>query len=202
MSGLDLPVKTNREIHEFFDHRNDLFLGIVPSVSEYTIKHICYKYYFLKSTGYRNSKFLKLINKINVEIRHLFLKQKNNAEYYDGWTWFSITDDFAKYCLLQRENVEKIYKKSLASDEVVFQTLAYTSTFKNRLYDIYDLKNGSQRYIDWDRGKPYVFSLEDFDELINSNCMFARKFDEKKDSKIIDKIINYLSNEQKGENYE
>ena len=48
------------------------------------------------------------------------------------------------------------------------------------------------RHIDWKRGKPYIFRNDDFDELISSNCMFARKFDEKIDNEIIEKIFDYL----------
>ena len=44
------------------------------------------------------------------------------------------------------------------------------------------------RYIDWDRGNPYVFRIDDYDALMKSDCMFARKFDEKIDKEIIEKI--------------
>ena len=48
------------------------------------------------------------------------------------------------------------------------------------------------RYIDWDRGKPYTFTEEDFDEVINSECMFARKFDYCSHSKLCTDIFDYL----------
>ena len=45
-----------------------------------------------------------------------------------------------------------------------------------------------KRFIDWNRGQPYTFKLEDFDLIMNSGCFFARKFSSKVDKNIIDKI--------------
>ena len=44
------------------------------------------------------------------------------------------------------------------------------------------------RFIDWNRGGPYTFTIEDLDLLKNSGCMFARKFSSAKDSEIIDAL--------------
>lgn len=52
------------------------------------------------------------------------------------------------------------------------------------------------REIDWNRGNPYVFRTEDFEILMNSPCMFARKFDEKTDREIIERIYEKINNEQ------
>ena len=53
------------------------------------------------------------------------------------------------------------------------------------------MSGGSQgfaRLIDWNRGSPYTFRQADFQELMASDCMFARKFDETVDGAIIDEI--------------
>lgn len=55
-----------------------------------------------------------------------------------------------------------------------------------------DENNGAQRYIDWNRGSPYVFRQVDFNALKSSEYLFARKFMEKKDKKIIDSLYSYL----------
>ena len=38
---------------------------------------------------------------------------------------------------------------------------------------------GHMRLIDWRRGNPYVWRDEDYDELIHSDRIFARKFSSK-----------------------
>ena len=78
------------------------------------------------------------------------------------------------------------------------QTLLYNSEFKENLYNKNynnDYTNSICRYVDWNRGNPYVFMKEDFNELINSDCVFARKFDEKIDKEIIEKLYDYIKNE-------
>ena len=49
------------------------------------------------------------------------------------------------------------------------------------------------RYIDWNRGNPYIWRNKDYDELINSEYLFARKFDYNKDKEIINRIYDFLT---------
>ena len=56
------------------------------------------------------------------------------------------------------------------------------------------------RYIDWKRGKPYTWGQKenDFDELMNSPYMFARKFDETH-MEIVEKIFEEISRRNNNE---
>lgn len=132
---------------------------------------------------YRNSKFLKVCDRIFEYIQRVSrvnrLKNKN-LKIIDGWTWFSITDKFCDYILRNEKFVYKYFKNTIASDEIFIHTLAYNSEFKEQLFDINDLKNGSMRYIDWGRGHPYVWGNDEADlqTLLKSPYIFARKFDE------------------------
>ena len=87
-----------------------------------------------------------------------------------------------------------MFSNTIASDELFMQTLIYNSPFVDTLYDATNLKNGSMRYIDWQRGKPYTWGSDekDFDLLMESPYMFARKFDESQ-NEIIEKIYEELS---------
>jgi hypothetical protein len=49
------------------------------------------------------------------------------------------------------------------------------------------------RLIDWNRGTPYTYRLPDFDELMNSDCLFARKFDMNVDARIVEKIASTVA---------
>ena len=85
------------------------------------------------------------------------------------------------------------YRHTISADEIFLQTAVHHSKFKENLYksapnDI----DASMRLIDWVRGTPYVFQISDSDELINSDCMFARKFDENIDKQIIEKLYETL----------
>lgn len=47
--------------------------------------------------------------------------------------------------------------------------------------------------IDWTKGNPYIFRSADFEQLMSSDRMFARKFDEKVDFDIVERIFEVLN---------
>ena len=53
------------------------------------------------------------------------------------------------------------------------------------------------RYIDWTRGNPYIFRSADFEQLMSSDRMFARKFDEKVDFDIVERIFEALDKQKR-----
>ena len=113
---------------------------------------------------------------------------------YMGSQWFSITDAFAQYAVSKRAWVETHFSKTICPDEVVFQTLLGNSPFMKNVYSRDDAKGPAtaMRLIDWKRGDPYVFRLGDFDELMASPCMFARKFEMREDSAVIGKVLEAI----------
>lgn len=74
----------------------------------------------------------------------------------------------------------------MCADERFLQTIAMSSPYKENIV------NNSLRHIDWRRGNLYIFTSDDYEELVTSDNLFARKFDEDIDSDIINKISNYL----------
>ena len=104
-----------------------------------------------------------------------------------GANWVSITNDFANYVLKQETWVRKVFKYSLCADELFIQTLLVNSKFKG---------DACMRYIDWERGNPYVFKEEDLERLLKSRMLFARKFDVETNKKIIDDIYMILKEKQ------
>lgn len=108
-----------------------------------------------------------------------------------GDNWFSITDSAAKYIVSQERTIEKIFKYSLCSDEHFIHTILFNSKFKNYLSYTTCL-----REIDWKRGGPYTYRKADYDLLINSDNLFARKFDISVDKEIIDNIYLYIKSIQ------
>lgn len=199
LSGMDLPLKTQDEIHAFFDSRNQEFIGMVPKESWYSVRRVRFYHPFTHMRIYRNCKPLKALDRMLEYVQRLFgvnrLKNKE-LKVIDGWQWCSVTQDFVSYLLKQRAFIEETFSKSLCPDELAFQTMVYNSDFRSKLYCEEDLKKGSQRFIDWNRGSPYVFRKNDFEELMKSPYMFARKFDINTDACITEKIISYLQ-EQK-----
>ncbi|MDR2097810.1 MAG: hypothetical protein LBP37_04745 [Spirochaetaceae bacterium] len=85
----------------------------------------------------------------------------------------------------------KRYKWTSCSDEIFFQTIL------NKIEGI-TIVNDSLRYVDWETGPEYprILRTHDYEKVIESGKLFARKFDEKSDREIIELI--YKDIESKG----
>lgn len=79
----------------------------------------------------------------------------------------------------------RFFKNSFIPDEIFFNTIIMNSPFK------FNVENNLLRYVDWERGPEFPRSLriEDYDRIVDSNMMMARKFD--KDDAILDRIDEY-----------
>lgn len=86
----------------------------------------------------------------------------------------------------------KQYRYASCADEVYKQTIIGNSFLFNNVYDKTDDYNGCMRLIDWTKGNPYVYRSVDFEQLMSSERMFARKFDEKVDFDIVEKVFEIL----------
>ena len=198
-----MPLKPADEIYNFFEESGKEFIGIVPNETDYSVRHVRFYHPFLHNRIYRNSKPLKAFDQL-MEFVQKFCGVNRlrdcNWKIIDGWQWFSITSELCTYTLRMEDEIRKRFTNTIASDELVMQTLAYNSEFMERLYDAHDKKRGSMRDIDWKRGKPYVWGQDekDFEMLMDSPYMFARKFDEQH-FEIVEKIFHTLDQKNKAE---
>lgn len=191
ISGVDFPLKDSRYIFEFFNEFKDIEFLSFDSI-EYDSKYDeRIKYYWFFQEYERKNKFLKILN------RGLIFFQKllgiNRIRKFDynlqkGANWFSITDELVDYILSKKIWINKYFRYSHCADEIFIQTLVENSKFKNKVYKN-GVNDGNLRLVDWNRGNPYVWRYEDKEILLNSNYIWARKFDYNIDSKIIDTLL-------------
>lgn len=191
ISGADIPIKGNKELYYFFEKNKKEFIHFESKTLPLK-KKTYYYMYNLNMKNYRKNYFNKMLNKICLFIQKIFFIRINKKiDFHTGANWFSITNDCARFILSKKNEIKKIYKYSRSGDESFLQTMVYNSKYINNLYNsnFDDNYDSCKRYIDWNRGNPYVFKKNDYNELLNSSCFFARKFDEKIDKEIIEKII-------------
>ena len=165
-------------------------------MDRYVYSHFFIRYLKEKNKIYKTFKIIDKIIYLFQKITNIKPNKFNDLEIRVGSNWFSITENFAEYIIKNKKNIFKVYNHTKISDESFLQTLVYNSKFRKNLY-----KKGIEnddymaclRYIDWERGNPYVWKIEDYNRLINSEYLFARKFDEKESRNLIDKIYNTLN---------
>lgn len=201
-SGTCLPLKTQEYIHKFCDKSGKEFIGIVPKEFPYCTKRTKVYWPFINTDCFRKHKTFKAFVYAIAYLQRIFginRLRKSDYSIINGWCNCSITHDFAEYIIDKRNLIYSMFHKTLCPDELWVHTLAYNSKFKDRLYNINDLCEGSMRYIDWHRGTPYTWGgVEDFDfqQLMKSKCLFARKFDEKVNMNIVDRICEALKEKE------
>lgn len=191
ISGVDLPIKSNKEIYSFFENSQKEFIHF-ESEKLPSDKESYYRNYNFNMENYKKSFFYKFINKVGLLMQHILLiKINQEVEFCTGANWFSITRECASFIVSREDSIYKIYKYTRSPDESFVQTIVYNSKFKNRLYNnnFDDNYDACKRLIDWKRGNPYIFRISDYESIISSPCFFARKFDERVDKKIIEKIV-------------
>lgn len=144
LQGLEYPIKTNQEIHDFFERnmKKEFILAQNISISHNPKDiHKYSLYWHLDSTNWMSK---KLFNKLNTL---LFLKTgiipsfKQNyvgsnsgikMQIYQGCAQFGVTRQLAEYILKfhdENSNFNKYFQTVYAPDESYFHTIVYNSPF-------------------------------------------------------------------------
>ncbi len=197
LSGIDMPVKSQDQIHDFFDGLNYEFLEY-PDFDDRSeaSRRTRYHYFWQNKVGKSRDCRTRSIREKIVKLEKIIGINRSSG-FYDclgkGANWFSITESFANYVIENLDFVEKNFKNTICADEVFLHTLLKKSPYKDNWYGFVDkgIQYQNMRYTDWERGNPYVFDKDDFFELARGPYMFARKFD---DRIICDEVKDFLCN--------
>lgn len=184
LSGVDLPIKSQDYIHAFFQkNQGKEFVGFWTDAAHRRDLHRKVYRYYLFTRYFKGGN--ALVHGVCALSRNLFLALQKATRYkrnqgglifQKGFQWVSITQGFCAYLLSQKENVFHTFRYTLCPDEIFIQTVLWNSPFREHIYNKENALIGSMRYIDWERGNPYVWQEKDTDELLSSLYLFARKF--------------------------
>ena len=190
LSGADLPLKTQDELHVFFEKHDGKEFISTGRITTWKIMSR-FKYYYFE-------KWTKVVSRDKYRIARVLLAglqamlfidrtRNSNLEYHMGGQWFSITHNFARYIIDQESLIKKNFGYGYCVDEVFLPTLVMNSPFKNKVSQMMNI-----RYVDWNRGNPYTWQKQDFEELTSNNIFFARKFSYEQHPEIMEDIKEYI----------
>lgn len=190
LSGVDMPLKSYQDIDDFFEKNSGKeYIHFDEKTVDENIRERISMYHFCPGRTNWQRKINGIFIKIQKIIKVDRLK-KLGWKVQKGANWFSITEDLAKDIVRNKEMIQKHFKYSFCGDEVFLQTYVFNSAFCSKLYsDRFDNDyHACMRLIDWKRGNPYVFGIDDLEELMECDYMFARKFDYIKKPEIVDRL--------------
>lgn len=178
ISGADRAIKSQNYIHSYCEtHNGEEFVEYTPDAKNlHQVDDRIHRWYFFtKMHRHPNGKvrrlFVDLDNAILNLQRVLHIRRNGGLVPSKGSNWFSITENLVDWLLPQEDEIRRTYHHTFCAEETFLQTMLMRSPFANRVSP-----GGNMREIDWKRGDPYVWRLEDFDYLAASPCFFARKF--------------------------
>lgn len=200
LSGMDMPIKTQDEIHAFFDANKGYEFINLWEFKKSTLSR--FRYFTIFPEG--EAKFrTRIINHIFKGLQMAVgFRINRNVDFRFGSQWFSITDDLARYVVSKEDWLEKVFRHTSTCDEIFLPTLVGNTEFKDRLFvpdpvmNQKEVNMANMRFIDWSRGEsirhPWVFRADDMLLLESVDHLWARKFDETVDADIIEKIYDKL----------
>ena len=199
LSGVDLPIKTQDYIHDFFDkHNGKEFIGFFTLTDfikgDIERKRRCY--YFLMRWNYRTPFVPKWKVTLAKIVRHTALKiqdllhvdRGNELTFRTGYNWVSLTGNAVKYLLDNEDFINRRFAHTTCADEMYKHSLLISNPeMRERIFNIEDGNYSCMRFIDFNRasseqkrqGQPYTWQDSDTEELLKSKYLFARKFSSK-----------------------
>ncbi|WOD43419.1 beta-1,6-N-acetylglucosaminyltransferase [Hwangdonia lutea] len=188
ISGQDYPVKSITEFKKLFENpqKHDYLENFELPRERWNNENggfdrFLYYYFFDIFYSHKFKKAILFLVKIQKKLSIKRSFPKKIKTYYGGSSWWSLSKDTLQYVIdYTKENKYLLnrMKYTLASDELYFQTVIMNSVYAKNVI------NDNLRYIDWNPeriGKyspsPAILDTSDFDKIISSNKLFARKFD-------------------------
>lgn len=184
LSGQDYPARPTPEIEKFLRQRpGESFVKYfaLPAADEWPdedggLDRIRYRYF----------------ERVNYKTRTLRLpilrrRFPQGLQPYGGGAWCALSDDAVRYITSfadQRPEVVDFFRHVKIPDEIFMQTVLLNSPLRDNVV------GQELHYIDWSRGgsHPKTLGTEDYDSIVRSGKLFARKFDARYDMKILDML--------------
>jgi hypothetical protein len=197
LSGVDMPLKSQDYIHDFFDkHKGKEFIGysqgnIDAHIARKVQRYHLFPRHFKDTKGWKafGRKYLRAVF-LRLQIG-LGIKRNRAILFKKGTQWISISHDLAAYLLIHKKQVLAIYHHTFCCDEIFAQTICWNSPFRDKLYDPQDEGRGCMRMINWEDNQITPWEEKEYDTLMQSEALFARKFNSEH-IELVNQIINTI----------
>ena len=198
LSGVDLPIKSQDYIHRFFDgHDGQEFIGFTWTQMPPDFARKVRGWHLFPEDFKRGSLVKRAVRAGFLRLQELVgLPRNRNVDFKKGSQWVSVTEQMARYFVNHRDWIHRIFRNTFCCDELVMQTLAWNSPFRDKLFNTEDDGLGCMRLIGWrctPDGKKWTlrdWSAADFEQIKASPALFARKFNGR-DVGFLDKICDF-----------
>ena len=175
ISGTHLPLKSNDRIFFFFEQNDGCELMHLWEKDERDIGNKLQRYNYFVSGFTSHSAWIRKFSQFGWAITQA-IQKRLKINHFPGQTfiksdnWVSLTGQAAEYLVENSKAIEKKYRHSYCGDEYFVATELYNAG----LFIITDTDQLLK--VDFILYNPKTYTLDDYDALTSSDCLFARKF--------------------------
>lgn len=200
LSGTDLPLLDAKGIYNFFEDKNCNYLYVEQEVSPFVWRLKNYINVF-RSTWIperirKNLNVLSEIYQYKMKTDRLVWLKTKYPILGKGHNWCDLTQAAVEKLVAAKKDIRRFTRFTHCSDEM-YKQIVLLNQPENSIGSIADT---DIRFIDWNKkgNHPRTFTIQDYDTLMDKAAhgyVFARKFDERIDEEIIDKIYRRFTGE-------
>lgn len=178
LSGVDLPLKSQDYIHRFFEeHQGKEFIGYTLTEMTPEISRRMQRWHLFPRHFSRKRNVYSAFRSVFLRCQELLgIKRNRQIVFTKGSQWVSITEKMVQYFLSRETWAQKTFSHTFVPDECVMQTLCWNSSFREKLYSTFSDGEGCMRCIGWRNDELIDWSAADYETLVTSPALFARKF--------------------------
>ncbi|MBS1745481.1 MAG: glycosyl transferase [Bacteroidetes bacterium] len=185
ISAQDFPMKPAVEIYNFIYNRKGTEFITCEGLDTWKVEPRIRKYHLINWRIPGKYRLGDFVTKVLPARRFPFPVMVGRAN------WFTLTTKAAQFCLdylKQHPAVIRYFKYCWGADEFIFSSILYNNGFRNNIED-------NLFFVKWIEGKghPEILTIDDYDTMIQSGKLFARKFDIQTDELILRKLSELVT---------
>lgn len=178
ISGTHLPLKNQSYLHNFFDNLGDKEVLSFMYTDAYEIDKKLARYHFFLQNYKNKNRTIQRINQFLwhalLKLQYLFKIKKNKPKVtIKANNWVSLTPQAVALVLTKKAMIVRQLKWSFCADEFFIPMLLENNSNNFKMVNYPDLL-----FNEFENSNPRVLKMKDYDFLMTSNYLFARKFSE------------------------
>ena len=191
LTGQDYPIKTNRQIVDFLRQSSG-----TSFMDYFSLPHEEWQYGGLNRIERWHIRFFQRRYIFPMD-RSTWIKRRfpRGFQPFGGSSYWCLANECIEYIyrrVKDRPDLLRFFRSVDVPDEIFFQTILMNSPLREHI------ANDDLHYIDWkdlNGGSPGILCKADFEAIMQSPKLFARKFDMTVDPDVLDMIDRVIEEE-------
>lgn len=192
VSGTHLPLKSQQEIRGYFDSVKGSSVLSPMYTNEYEIDLKIRQYNLFTHTFNSTNNVVKAFSQFFWRVSRrmqkiLGIKRYKRQTFCKASNWVSLTQEAVEYMLSKKNDILKKYRYTWCGDEFFVPSELSQSYLRDKIVYVDNILR-----TDFAGSTPRVYAAADYDMLVSSDCLFARKFSDR-ELEVVDRLMEHIN---------